>query len=136
MPELLYTYAFYVETNDHKGDPESINHCYYIYQFDNHVALPGQYTFPFRVLIPSNCPSSMKFRGAISSKGDIKYFIEATLMPHQSQKVQPMVHRLPLLISQNMYDLQHDITESVEVKIKKFIWFFGKGTARLSAKLD
>lgn len=107
-----------------------------MFQFEKQVALPGQYTFPFRVLVPKNCPSSMKYKGGIGSKGTVEYTIEASLVPHHSQKIQPMTYKCPLLINQDPYEIKHDITESINMQIKKFIWFFGKGTAKLSTKLD
>lgn len=46
-----------------------------------------------------------------------------------------MKYSCPLLISQEPYELKYDITETINMQIKKFMMFLGKGTAKLSAKL-
>lgn len=98
-----YTVTFY-------GAKKILHQRFTIYVFENQVALPGQYTFPFVVSIPNGCPSSAFFTGSDSAVASIKYSVKAILQPNVSVKIQEMkfkqimiVREMPSYVEENLF---------------------------------
>ena len=119
----------------YKWDAKNINREYYIYQFNDSIAPPGQYVFPFNIMIPKSCPSSALYKGSLDSHGKIEYSIQVFLKPLSNQKVGKIEQKLPLIVIQEPIESISELITGYEGKVKKFLWFFNKGTAKVKTRL-
>ena len=76
------------------------------------------------------------YSGNLNSSGKLKYSIEVILKPMKTMKIGKITRKLPLILIQEPSFSIPDLITGYEGKVKKFLWFFNKGTARLKTKVD
>ncbi|CAI2371244.1 unnamed protein product [Moneuplotes crassus] len=87
-----------------------------IYRFDNGVALPGQYTIPFNLIIPGGLPSSVFYSGRSNSKAVIDYSIKAMIRQPESTRAKEMSFKSSIIVKEIPY-AHENISQSIEANI-------------------
>jgi len=108
------TESYYVYHHAHRS---VIHQRFTIYTFNEGVALPGQYTFPFNISIPYGCPSSAFFSGSDSAVASIKYSIKAVLQPHASTRIREMKFKQTLIVREKPPHVGDNVYTSVSMNL-------------------
>lgn len=120
----------------HNGSRQVIHQRFTIYVFHNQVAMPGQYTFPFNIAIPHECPSSAFFSGSESAIASIKYSIKAVLQPNVGVHLREMVFKQNLVIREQAPNVQENLHSVSAMKINSCCCCCSKGEASLSTQFE
>jgi len=110
-----HTVTYYVY---HHGHRNVIHQRFTIFTFNQGVALPGQYTFPFNIAIPFGCPSSAIFSGSESAVASIKYSIKVILQPNVSTRIREMKFKQTLIIREKPPNVGENLFSSVSMNVK------------------
>ena len=102
----------------HSGHRQIVHQRFTIFIFQNQVALPGQYTFPFSVSIPYGCPSSAYFTGTESAVASVKYHITTNLQPNPSVRIRQMSFKQPLIVREMPAHVEDNVFSSSELDVK------------------
>jgi hypothetical protein len=80
-----------------------IKHTFTIYKFATNIMEAGQYTFPFKVKLPSHLPSTCVYKDwwKQNSFGKVSYSLKAILVPVDRDKIQSMTFKSSVVIRQN-----------------------------------
>ena len=111
----------------HKGSRKIIQQGYTIFTFPDRVALPGQYTFPFKILIPYELPSSAYFSGGSSSCASVSYIISAILLPCPTTGLREMAFKTSLIMREKPYIVNHNLLLSKNFTVKSCWGLRSKG---------
>lgn len=104
-------------TNYHSETHVPVHTLFKIYDFPDGVALPGQYTFPFRIQIPGGLPSSVYLTGRSNSKVVVEYSIKAILEAAEGTGAKEMSFKTPLIMREQLREVPEDIRVRVERNI-------------------
>ena len=113
---------------------EILNECFTISIFKAHSILPGQYSFPFRVEIPKECPSSTDFAGPDWEIAIIKYSIKAMLQSTKDDKFKPMKFKQTLMVREDPLHVERNTRANLRSQI--YSWWFPQGRTSVEARLD
>ncbi|CAI2371263.1 unnamed protein product [Moneuplotes crassus] len=113
---------------------EPIFKIFEIYQFEDAVALPGQYTIPFSILIPNGLPSSVYYSGRSNSKAVIDYSIKAIMRQPKGTMAKEMSFKSSLTMLEEPPHISQSISDSVEAPIMSGCGCVNNGTVKFRVR--
>ncbi|CAI2368465.1 unnamed protein product [Moneuplotes crassus] len=115
---------------------ELIHQLFTIHTFRNGIVNPGQYSFPFNLVIPPNL-SATCFR--ISSKlpdATILYSIKAKLEPNPEYKIKEMSFKSELLMRDPIYGIKENIQSELQETIPGCLCSCSSNPIKFSVQLE
>mmetsp|Transcript_28397 Transcript_28397/g.21201 ORF Transcript_28397/g.21201 Transcript_28397/m.21201 type:complete len:136 (-) Transcript_28397:1039-1446(-) len=90
------------------------------------MALIGQYSFPFNIVLPHWLPQSFMFIGKQESMFIVKYEIRAAMyecVDSSKSQLEPIVFKCPFLVIQPAYNISPALKFRSESDIKSMMFF-------------
>ncbi|CAI2370718.1 unnamed protein product [Moneuplotes crassus] len=107
-----------------------------IYSFPQSIAMPGQYTFPFRILIPAGLPCSLMFAGTRRSRAMVNYSLFAILKPEENTTLEEMKYKTDISMREPIENIRTDFDSCIESKINSWFGLRKHGEVKLKLKFD
>lgn len=120
----------------HHGHREVIHQRFTIFTFNQGVALPGQYTFPFNIVVPYGCPSSAMYSGSDSAIASIKYSIKVVLQPNVTTRIREMKFKQTLIVREKPQNVGENLFSSISMNINSCCCCCSKGNASLETNFE
>jgi hypothetical protein len=107
-----------------------------IWEFDGNEIPPGQYSFPYNFVLPSNVPASAYYTGSERAVGYIKYKVTAKFKAENGNDVKDLKAKCHLVVRQMAPSSAFNISANEIVEIKKCCCCCSLGICKLECNFE